>query len=144
MRDIAAARDRSPRRGLRHVRLMSTRVRSCKACVLFWLLPLMAAGCHRDQPTSTPASQPTASALHEGHALLARRDFAGASTAFQKALQLQPDSDVARLNLALSLLLADRSHEAVEAIRPLLSEGPVSRPSSSSTQVLYLYGLALM
>ncbi len=114
--------------------------------LLALLVATFASSCKRDSQTEKPESpkQPTTtksdflSFMHEGHAAAARWDQPGATAAFRKALDADPTSTPARLNLGLAQLLDSNAEDAVATLKPLLDRPPVS------TQMEYLYGLSLL
>lgn len=120
--------------------------KSIQILLLTLIVATFASSCKRDSQTEKPETpkQPTStkgdflSFMHEGHAAAARWDQPGATTAFRKALEADPTSTPARLNLGLAQLLDSKAEEAVATLKPLLDRPPVS------TQLQYLYGLSLL
>lgn len=78
--------------------------------------------------------------MNDGHAQMLAGKFDKAEAAFARALAIDEDSVAARMNLGLAKMWRDDHVAAVPILAPLVAGGPKSRPS---TQILYLYGLAL-
>jgi Flp pilus assembly protein TadD len=66
------------------------------------------------------ALMPNSAIVHNniGFSHLLRRDFAGATESFQRALRLEPSLEAAQMNLRIALALEGRYREAVSGIQP--------------------------
>lgn len=109
---------------------------------LFWLCVLAAviatAVVVLRSRRAAPVTAEFAQLMNRGNGLLEKGDPAGATTLYQQALLLSPESIDVRLNLANAALLADRPADAVPFCRQVLE---LDRNNAAS---LYLLGCALL
>jgi tetratricopeptide (TPR) repeat protein len=97
------------------------------------LLAALAAG---QQPAAPPSSEDAHRQNNIGVARLERYDFAGATTAFRRALELDPVLGLARVNLAIALLYGGEPDQALAAA----AEATNALPGSLTAH--YVLGLA--
>jgi len=123
-----------------HVRvLMPSLLRVLVACATVLAL----AACQRDTPVPPPAPEALVAALNRGVAHMGRYDFAAAAAEFAAAVEDQPQSREAALNLALALINRQGDGDGSEAerlLRTALPDPVVGARTHYALGLLLLYG----